>query len=66
MRYRRETRGSGPELVTASEIGSFVYCEEQWRLEHGLGLEAENREALDTGERHHERKAMGTSNGYHK
>jgi len=49
--------GGGPELVTASEIAAFVYCPEAWRLEHGLGLGAENREAMEAGERHHGRKA---------
>ena len=39
----------GPEMVTASEIASFVYCPEAWRLEHGLGLEPANRAALDAG-----------------
>ncbi len=34
-------------MVTASEIAAFVYCPEAWRLEHGLGLEAGNREALE-------------------
>lgn len=66
MRGWRKEKGSGPALVTASEIAAFVYCPEAWRLEYGLGLEPGNREAMDAGERHHERKAMGTSNGYHK
>ena len=44
-------------MVSASEIAAFVYCPEAWRLEHGLGLEAENREAMAAGERHHGRKA---------
>jgi hypothetical protein len=45
------------EVITATEIACWVYCKEQWRLEHGLGLEAENRAALEAGTRHHERKA---------
>ena len=44
--------------MSASEIGSFVYCNEQWRLEHGLGLEPGNRAAMDAGDRHHARKAV--------
>ena len=51
--------GGGPELVTASEIAAFVFCNEAWRLEHGLGLEAGNRAAMEAGGRHHERKAAG-------
>ena len=46
------------ELVTASEIAAFVYCRKQWRLEHGLGLEPENRQGLADGDRHHARKAV--------
>ena len=53
----RAQRG-GPALVTASEIASFVYCPEQWRLQHGLGLEPGNRAALDAGTRHHAGKAV--------
>ena len=34
------------------------FCPEQWRLEHGLGLEPGNRPALDAGNRHHARKSV--------
>ena len=44
---RSPKQGRGPEMVTASEIAAFVYCPEAWRLEHGLGLEAGNREAME-------------------
>jgi hypothetical protein len=44
-------------LVSASEIASYVYCPEQFRLQHGLGLEPGNRQALDAGTLHHGRKA---------
>jgi hypothetical protein len=44
--------------ITAAEIACFAYCPEQWRLEHGLGLEAGNRAGLDAGTRHHDRKAV--------
>jgi hypothetical protein len=54
-RYRKPT--GGPEMVTATEIATFVYCPEQWRLEYGLGLEPGNRPALEAGTRHHEDKA---------
>jgi hypothetical protein len=55
MRKWRTAKLGG--LVTASEIASYVYCAEQWRLEHGLGLPAENRAALAAGTRHHEKNA---------
>lgn len=34
----------------------FVYCPEQWRLEHGLGLKPVA--TLDAGDRHHAGKAI--------
>ncbi len=48
---RRLKQGRGPEIVTASEIAAFVYCPKAWRLEHGLGLAAENRAAMEAGGR---------------
>ena len=47
-----------PDLISAAEIASFVYCPEQWRLEHGLGLEPGNQAAIDAGNRHHDHKAV--------
>jgi hypothetical protein len=41
------------DTVTASEIASWVYCPEQWRLEYGLKLPPGNRPVLDCGTRHH-------------
>jgi len=55
MRKWRGSKRGG--LVTASEIACYAYCPEQWRLQYGLGLPAENREVLAAGTRHHERKA---------
>ena len=48
---------SADDVITATEIASWVYCPEQWRLQHGLGLEPANREELAAGKRHHSRKA---------
>jgi hypothetical protein len=45
-------------MVTASEIASFVYCPEQWRLQYGMGHLPENQKGLDAGERHHAWKAI--------
>src|SRR3982751_4382351 len=45
------------DLVTASELASYAYCPEQWRLQYGMGLEPENRAALAAGTRHHDGKA---------
>lgn len=41
-----------PETVTASEIGSFVYCPESWRL-NALGLPAANQPERDAGTTDH-------------
>jgi len=51
-------RGGDAGLISAAEIGCFAYCPEQFRLQYGLGLKAENREAPGAGTRHHERKAV--------
>jgi hypothetical protein len=41
------------DVVSASEIASFVYCPEQWRLQCALGNEPQNRESLARGESFH-------------
>ena len=45
------------DVVSATEIASFVYCPEQWRLQHGLGNESENTASLSKGEAFHARNA---------
>jgi hypothetical protein len=57
MRWPGRRSSRGDSLVTATEIASFVYCPEQWRLQYGLGLPAENQAALDARTRHHAGKA---------
>jgi hypothetical protein len=44
-------------VVSATEIASFIYCPEQWRLQHGLGNESENTAALSRGEAFHAKNA---------
>ena len=39
--------------VTASEIGTYVYCEEAWRLTHGLKIPPGNVRALRQGTETH-------------
>jgi hypothetical protein len=58
LRRAKRNRGGRADLVTAAEIGDFVFCKEAWRLRHGLGLEPGNRAALDAGDRHHAGKAV--------
>jgi hypothetical protein len=48
----------GPDdLITAGEVACFVYCPEQWRLQYGQSLPAENQAVPDAGTRHHAGKA---------
>lgn len=47
-----------PSLVSASEIASWVWCPEAWRLEKGLKREPSNLQALKRGEQHHEQLAQ--------
>jgi hypothetical protein len=56
--WQRNRRSTPDDLITATEIASFVYCPEHWRLEHGLGLKPANRAVLHAGSRHHTRKAV--------
>ena len=58
MGYGKRAGKSPDDLITATEIATWVYCPEQSRLEHGLGLEPVNRKELAAGERHHSRKAV--------
>ena len=44
------------ELVSASEIASWAWCPESWRLET-LGAEPGNRASLNRGEEFHARTA---------
>ena len=52
----RQKRGSG--MVSAQEIACYAYCPEQWRLQYGMGLKPGNRAAMESGNRHHARKAV--------
>ena len=53
-RKTRANRQGGP--ISAQEIACFAYCPEQWRLQYGLGLPPDNRDALAAGNRFHGRK----------
>jgi hypothetical protein len=44
------------DVVSASEIASWAWCPESWRLE-SLGAEPSNRADRDRGERFHSRTA---------
>jgi hypothetical protein len=47
------TTTSRRDVVSASEIASFVYCPEQWRLQFALGNRPENAKPLAQGESFH-------------
>ena len=49
-------RRDADEVVSASEIASWAWCPESWRLQ-SLGHEPENRAALTRGEEFHARTA---------
>ncbi len=41
------------QWISASEVASFAYCPEAWRLEHGLELTPGNQPARDKGVSEH-------------
>ena len=41
------------QWISASEVASFAYCPEAWRLNHGLELTPGNQPALDKGVSEH-------------
>lgn len=45
------------DIVSASEIASWNWCPESWRLDF-LGAEPSNRAEMARGEKHHARKAV--------
>ena len=47
MRRRLPPSSSG--VVSATEVASYVYCPEQWRLQHGLGHASTNTALLARG-----------------
>src|SRR4051794_33726552 len=49
-------RTQDDDVVSASEIASWAWCPESWRLD-ALGAEPENQAARERGEEAHARKA---------
>jgi hypothetical protein len=47
-----------PDIVSASEIASYGFCPEAWRLGSALGLEANNERELARGEKTHAKFAV--------
>ncbi|HMB06712.1 MAG TPA: hypothetical protein VKP69_23605 [Isosphaeraceae bacterium] len=44
-------------MVSATEVACYVYCPEQWRLEHGLGYASMNTASLARGTARHRKIA---------
>ena len=53
----REFSHSTSDVVSATEIASYVYCPEQWRLQHGLGHPSTNTASLAQGASLHRKTA---------
>ena len=48
-----DRRSGQPPVISASEVGRFVYCQRAWWLERVVGQEPANSEALERGRRSH-------------
>lgn len=48
---------SSSGVVSATEVASYVYCPEKWRLEHGLGYASMNTALLARGTAQHRKIA---------
>ncbi len=55
---KRKIASSRRSYVSASEIASYVYCPEQWRLQYGQGHQIENAESVAKGKRFHREKIV--------
>jgi hypothetical protein len=55
---RLKTSRRPDTLISAQELACWAYCPESWRLQYGLGLGPENRQAIAAGNRLHARKAV--------
>ena len=55
MRRRLPPSSSG--VVSATEVAAYVYCPEQWRLQHGLGHASTNTALLARGAALHKKTA---------
>jgi hypothetical protein len=54
---RRRVPPSNSDVVSATEIASYVYCPEQWRFQHGLGNSSTNTALLARGAALHRKTA---------
>ena len=58
MGLRNTKRQGSDGMISATEIASWAYCPEAWRLQYGLGLKLGNQQALAAGTRHHRTKSL--------
>ena len=54
---RRRFPLSNSGVVSATEVAAYVYCPEQWRLQHGLGHLSTNTASLAHGAALHRKTA---------
>ena len=47
-------KGKKQKWISASEVASFAYCPDAWRLEHGLELKTGNEPAREKGVAEHQ------------
>ena len=50
----QDRRPAQPPVISASEIGRYVYCARAWWLQRVVGHEPTNIEALERGNRSHQ------------
>jgi hypothetical protein len=58
MRRKQKPRKKKRDVINASGIGQFVYCNRAWHYAR-KGIRPRNPEALDAGSAYHEEHARG-------
>ena len=56
-----EMKNNQKEIIRASEIGSYIYCNRAWWLKRIDGRESRNLTEMQHGTRSHERHARAVS-----
>ena len=56
-----EMKNNQKEIIRASEIGSYIYCNRAWWLQRIDGLESRNLTEMQHGTRSHEQHARAVN-----